>query len=348
MCYFNYKAYKRLKGLMFILKFIIPLSVIAILISYAFLPQSYQYKKPELVKIMRGNSLKDITYKLYSKKLIKNPYLFYFIGFITGYSRYIETGTYYVSIDESPASVYRKFVNGRVATARIVIPPGLNIFRIAAILARKKVTGEHQFLTECFDQKFLLSIKIDKKSVEGFLYPNTYIFKINSDPETVIEEMVNEFNLKTKNLKLNYRTLIIASMIIKEANGNYEHGMRLISSVIHNRLRINMPLDIDSTSIYAQNLSLYKKYLQAGYKLHNKFKLGMNPAYLKSKSPYNTYLHYGLPLTPIANPNITAIKAAIHPAKTRYFYYISTKNGRTIFAETLREQNKNIDQYLKP
>ncbi len=347
MCYFNYKTYKHLQRFFFVVKLIIPLSIIAVVVLYAFLPQSYQYKKPELMKIARGNSLKEITFKLYDKNLIKNPYLFYFIGFITGYSRYIETGTYYVSIDESPASIYRKFVNGRVATAKIVIPPGLSIFRIAEILAKNKITSERQFLAECFDQKFLLSIKIDKKSVEGFLYPDTYMFKVDSNPKNIIEEMVNEFDLKTKNLKLTYNNLVIASMIIKEANGNYKDGMKLISSVIHNRLRINMPLDIDSTSIYARNLLVYKKYLPMMYKSRYKFKFAMNPAYLKSKSPYNTYLNYGLPLTPIANPNIVAIKAAIHPAKTRYFYYIATKSGRTIFAQTLREQNKNISKYLK-
>ena len=344
MCYFNYPAHKRFKKIALILEFIIPLTIIAFIASYAFLPQSYRYRKPELITITRGNSLKEITYKLYDKKLINNPYLFYFMGFISGYSRYIEAGTYYVSASESPASIYHKFVNGDVASAKVTIPPGLNIFQIAEILAKKKITGQKQFLKECFDKRFLLSLKIDEKSAEGFLYPDTYIFKIHSNPQNIIKEMLNEFNLKTKNLKLNYDDLIIASMIIKEANGNYKNGMRLISSVIHNRLKINMPLDIDSTSIYGKNLLSYKKY-----KKEDKFKidLNMNLSYLKIKSPYNTYLNYGLPPTPIANPNIRAIKAAIDPAKTRYLYYMSTKSGKTIFAETLINQNENINKYLR-
>ena len=174
MCYFvGYPAHKRFKKIALILEFIIPLTIIAFIASYAFLPQSYRYKKPELITITRGNSLKEITYKLYDKKLINNPYLFYFIGFISGYSRYIEAGTYYVSASESPASIYHKFVNGNVASAKITIPPGLNIFQIAEILAKKKITGRKRFLKECFDKRFLLSLKINKKTAEGFLYPDT-------------------------------------------------------------------------------------------------------------------------------------------------------------------------------
>ncbi len=346
MCYFvDYKTRKWLKRIALILKFFIPLSIIAYLALYTFFPQSYHYKKPELVTITRGDSLKEVTYKLYNKKLINNPYLFYFIGFISGYSRYIEAGTYYVSANESLASIYHEFVNGRVATAKITIPPGSNIFQIAKILAKNKITGDQSFLTECFDKKFLLSLKIDKKNAEGFLYPNTYIFKIHSNPKNIIEKMVNEFNLKTKNLKIDYNDLIIASMIIKEADGNHKNSMRLISSVIHNRLKINMPLDIDSTSIYGKNLLSYKKYIKKKDKFQIDF--NMNPAYLKIKSPYNTYLNYGLPPTAIANPNIRAIKAAVDPAKTQYLYYISTKLGKTIFAKTLKKQNENIGRYLK-
>ena len=73
----------------------------------------------------------------------------------------------------------------------------------------------------------------------------------------------------------------------------------------------------------------------------------MKRAYLKIKSPYNTYLNYGLPPTPIANSDIRAIKAAIDPAKTRYLYYISTKSGKIIFAKTLNKQNENIGRYFK-
>jgi UPF0755 protein len=90
---------------------------------------------------------------------------------------------------------------------------------------------------------------------------------------------------------------------------------------------------------------MYKNYLRDG-NAYNVI-LNMKPRYLKIKSAYNTYLHYGLPPTPIANPDIEAIEAAMHPAKTKYLYYISTKTGKTIFSDNLSGQIKHIDKYLK-
>ena len=345
MCYFDYKLYKRVKKITFILEIVIPAIIIGYLFLYAFTPQSFVKKKQQIITIQNGNSLKQIVFKLYDKKLVNNPYLFYFIGFISGYSRYIQAGTYYVSINQSPASIYHEFVNGRVATVKVSIPPGLNIFDIASILSKDKITNKTLFLEKCFDEKFLLSLKIDAKSAEGFLYPDTYIFKINSKPKNIIKEMVKEFYIKTKSLNPDYKDLIISSLIIKEANENNKNSMELISSVIHNRIKIDMPLDIDSTSIYSLNLIMYKNYLKTGDKY--KSVLHMKPEYLKIKSPYNTYLNYGLPPTPIANPDIEAIKAAMHPSKTRYLYYISTKTGKTAFSDNLAGQIKNIDKYLK-
>jgi UPF0755 protein len=345
MCYFDYRLYKRVKKITFILEIAIPAVIIGYLFLYAFTPQSFTYKKPQLITISKGSSLKEIVYKLYAQKLVNSPYLFYFIGFISGYSRYIQAGTYYVSINRSPASIYYEFVNGRVARAKVVIPPGLNIFDIAQVLSKDKITAKKLFLKKCFDRKFLLSIKIDAKNAEGFLYPDTYVFKINSKPQNIIKRMAGEFFIKTKNMKPTYKDLIIASLIIKEADENDKNSTGFISSVIHNRLRINMPLDIDSSSIYALNLTMYKNYLKTGYRYKPVFH--MKQIYLKVKSPYNTYMNYGLPPTPIANPDIKAIKAAMHPAKTKYLYYISTKKGETIFSDSLAGQVKNIDKYLK-
>lgn len=345
MCYFDYSLYKRIRKITLVLKIAVPAAIIAYILLFTFTPQSIIFKKSELITIKHGSSLKEIVYKLYNKKLINNPYLFYFIGFISGYSRYIEAGTYYVSVNQSPASIYYEFVNGKIAVTRVTVPPGLNIFQIAKILSKNKVTNRDKFLKECFDRKFLLSLKIDKKSVEGFLYPDTYVFKINSNPRSIIVKMVQEFNEKTKELKPVYNDLITASMIIKEADGSQKNSMKLISSVIHNRLKINMPLDIDSTSIYALNLLMYKGHIATGGKFEVKSQ--MEPQYLKIKSAYNTYLNYGLPPTPIANPNIAAIKAALNPPKTRYLYYISSRTGKTIFSDSLNRQIKNIDKYLK-
>ncbi|MHB1680064.1 MAG: endolytic transglycosylase MltG [bacterium] len=380
MCYFDYQTFKKIKKIKKSFIYFIPLFLILYILFYAFTPQSYLKKPAVLFRIKRGYSLKAISFKLYKKHLVPNPYLFYFIGFITGYSRYIESGTYYVSLNESPASIYYKFVNGKIATAKITVVPGMNIFQIAILLNKRHIVKAIKFIRASFNKDILLSIGIDKKSAEGYLYPNTYIFKINSTPKSILKKMFNEFKLKTKNLKISYKNLIIASLIIKETNGKKD--MKTVSSVFHNRLDINMPLESDPTNIYAKDLSIFKKYTSnARYKNNKKIKYdgqknnikltyinninnsvkkniktknfylnfpaSMNPSYLKIKSKYNTYKNYGLPPSPIANPNIAAIKAAIHPLKTNYLYFIATKKGKTIFAKSLNTQNNNINKYLK-
>ncbi len=368
MCYFNYQTSKKINKIKKNFIYFVPLFLILYLLFYAFTPQSYIKNQTALFRIKKGYSLKMVSFKLYSRHIVSNPYLFYFIGFITGYSRYIESGTYYVSLNESPASIYYKFVNGKIATAKITVVPGMNIFQIAMLLNRKHIVKEFKFIKASFNENVLLSIGIDKKSAEGYLYPDTYIFKINSTPKNILKKMFNEFKLKTKNLKISYKDLIIASLIIKETNGGKD--MKTVSSVFHNRLDMNMPLESDPTNIYAEDLNIFKNYEKNFNKYlnrtelnnkNNKYSKGtkkkpagfikfcyrMNVKYIKTKSPYNTYLNYGLPPAPIANPNIAAIMAAMHPLKTNYLYFIATKKGKTIFAKSLSIQNNNINRYLK-
>lgn len=358
MCYLNYRAFTKIKKAAFILEITIPVLIISFLLFYAFSPQSYVVNSTALITVNKGDSLKNITFKLYRKKAVKNPYLFYFIGFISGYSRYIEAGTYFVSSGQSPASIYHELVNGNIATVRVTIPPGLNMFQVSRLLANKNIVKQKDFLKECLDKKFLLSLSIDKGTVEGYLYPDTYSFKVHSSARVVIEKMVYEFNSRIRKLEknypglkskngLSYKSLIVASMITKEANGNIPGDMKMVSSVIHNRLKKKMPLDIDSTSIYAVNLNYYKEMVKAKRPSNLNLAETMKVSYLKFKSPYNTYMNYGLPPAPIANPGIKAIVAALRPAASDYLYYISTRNGRVIFAKTLAAQNNNIRKFMK-
>ncbi len=362
MCYFvNYQTYKNIKRIIFFLELIIPAAALLFLTAYSFLPQTFRKEKAVLFSIKPKETLIQIVQGLSSRGAIRNPYLFYIVGFISGYSRYIEAGTYFVSLNESPAELYHKFASGDVATASVTIPPGLNIFQIARVLSKNRVTGGRQFLSECFNRKFLLSIGASGQSAEGFLYPDTYTFKIYSKPDEVIKKMVGEFmfKIKTLNIKnpiIGYKYLIIASMIIKEANGNIPGNMKMISSVIYNRIKRGMPLDIDSTSIYAHYLIKYRA--GGGADPYNnstsphqgskvKAVKKMKAYYLRLKGPYNTYLNYGLPPTPISNPDLRAIKAAMNPSDSSYLYYISTSTGQIIFSRTLESQNYNIAKFLK-
>jgi len=125
-----------------------------------------------------------------------------------------------------------------------------------------------------------------------------------------------------------YEVLIIASMIQAEAATG--HDQPLIASVIYNRLRLGMPLQLDATTRYATGN--YSKPL--------------TQSQLNSRSPYNTRIHKGLPPTPISNPGVRSISAALHPAKTDYLYYVYAGNGRHHFSRTLEEQKAAEQRYL--
>ena len=184
---------------------------------------------------------------------------------------------------------------------------------------------------------FLKGLPNDKHKLDGFLFPATYSFQKDTTSKAIISKMLDtfEFNMKhnkdyiTKN-NLNIRNVVIeASLVEKEAGKDVDRTK--IASVIQNRLKIKMPLQIDATIIYI---------IGDKKKLYNKD--------LAVKSPYNTYLNKGLPPSPICNPGTKSINAAVHPAKTNYiFYVLDSKTNEHVFAKTYAEHIKNVAKYIK-
>ncbi|MEK7565768.1 MAG: endolytic transglycosylase MltG [Patescibacteria group bacterium] len=174
-----------------------------------------------------------------------------------------------------------------------------------------------------------LKMSGDWKKDEGKLFPDTYLIPKNATASDIRKIMLANYERKTTDLQMTDQVLIIASLIEREART--EEDRPLVASVIYNRLEANMALDIDATVQYA--LGSWKKDLT----LED----------LKIKSPYNTYLNSGLPPGPISNPGLSAITAALNPAKTDYYFYISDKTGKMHFSQTLSEHNANVIKYLQ-
>lgn len=180
---------------------------------------------------------------------------------------------------------------------------------------------------------FLVKYKPAGKSLEGLLYPDTYEFEYDTTALEVISAQIKQFIAKTKVLELDanfYQDLVLASIIEKESFTNDERP--LIASVFANRLKINMPLQSDATVNYATGNSNPRPTFQE----------------LATDSPYNTYKVTGLPPTPISNPRMESISAAINPASSKYYYFIHEQDGtgQVHFAETYAEHNENIRKYL--
>ncbi|HUY69724.1 MAG TPA: endolytic transglycosylase MltG [Candidatus Tyrphobacter sp.] len=170
------------------------------------------------------------------------------------------------------------------------------------------------------------------QSEEGYLFPDTYQFYAPSTIAAVEKKFEANFKNKTaavipKNEDIK-KTLIIASLIEKEAATGKDQG--LVSGIIEKRLQAGIPLQIDSTICYIKPAPC----------------LPIRSADLRIDSPYNTYEHKGLPLGPIDNPGLASIEAALNPQSSPYWYYLSNRAGKVVYARTLDEQERNVVKYL--
>jgi len=187
------------------------------------------------------------------------------------------------------------------------------------------------FVKSCFDTSLIHRLGFDSKSLEGYLFPDTYKLFWKMEPEKVIEMMVQELRevlddtllsqFRSSNLNL-YEVIILASLVESEAKIDKERT--LISAVYHNRLKIGMPLQCDPTVIYA--LGGLERLLTLKD--------------LEFDSPYNTYKYAGLPPGPINNPGKASILSAFFPANVKYLYFVAKGDGSHIFSVDLEEHNR--------
>ena len=219
---------------------------------------------------------------------------------------------------------------------KLTIPEGLTITEIAGRIEKAGYCSRQAFIELCNDPQVVASFHIKGKSLEGFLYPDTYFFPGQTDCRTVAEAMVDRFKTvfteewrnRAKALGMNvYEVVTLASIIEKETGDASERPV--IASVFHNRLKKKMRLESDPTVIY-------------GIK---NFDGNIRRIHLRTVTPYNTYQIKGLPAGPIANPGALAIKAALYPAETDYLFFVSKKDTTHYFSKTIKEHNRAVRKY---
>lgn len=246
---------------------------------------------------------------------------------------------YYKFINKNIKSVLNDLKNGNTLKTKVTIPEGFNIYQIASTLEKSKIISYYDFINAVTNNKIIVKITGKSyKTLEGFLYPETYFFQYDETPINIIEAMYKEFTNKlpinfTEKVNENgltfYEGLILASIIQKETYIDAEYP--LIASVFYNRLNRHMPLQSDPTVIYG---------------IFQKFNGNLQKKHLKDKNnPYNTYIYKGLPPTPICNPSINALKAVMYPAKTDYLYFVADKNGKHHFSKTYSEHRRKVYKY---
>ncbi len=216
------------------------------------------------------------------------------------------------------------------------MPEGFNLQEIAARLAKTGIASNEDFLLLCYDDSFIKTLGVDAKSLEGYLFPETYTYISSTTARQLLRAMVEQLEnnispallAQAESLGMNrHQLLTLASIIQKEAGNTME--MPLISAVFHNRLKRGIALQADPTVIY-------------GIK---DFDGNLTRKHLVTPTPYNTYRKRGLPPGPIASPGQLALHAAANPADSKDLYFVAKGDGTHEFNATLKAHNRAVRRY---
>lgn len=300
-----------------------------------FYPQAIPNKNYQLV-ISKGDNLHKVARKLSKASLIDYPRLFIIVSRLTGKDTKVTAGMYILAKPMSMFDIIQRITNGKPDEIGITILEGWNFKQVRNVLYSE---SQILHLTESMsDQQIRERLKIDAPSMEGLIYPATYFIAPN---QSDLEIMQNGYKMlqdkigdvwsqrnQQSQVKTSYELLTLASLIQKETNDNDD--MVLISTVFNNRLKIGMRLQDDPAVFYG---------------LNNKPRI--TRADFAIDTPYNTYLHSGLPPTPICMPSLTALKAAAMPKlESNVLYFVAIGKGKTKFSSTYQEHSKAVNQYL--
>lgn len=287
-------------------------------------PVNSQDTSEKVFVVERGSGVRAIANDLKEQGLIRDPIAFFILTKKEGSDTKIQAGDYKLSSSMNLSQILDELTHGTI-DVWVTIPEGMRAQEVADILQKEIPSYEDSWRERLVKE-------------EGYLFPDTYLIPKETDIETVVSIFRTNFDNKIREANLTNNPLLSdivtkASLIEREAITDEEKPM--IASVIANRLRQGMALDIDATLQYAKG------------KVGNKWWTVPTAADKNINSPYNTYRNPGLPPGPIGNPGIEAIKAAANPASSGYFFYIHDNTGKAHFARTLEEHNANISKYLR-
>jgi UPF0755 protein len=287
-----------------------------------------------------GYSTRRIAAELKSAGVIRSADAFVLWHYLR-HQRSLKAGEYLFEKSASSIEVHRRLGHGDVYFHTVVIPEGFNMFDIAQAIQNAGLGASAEFLKVATTNTSLIAdLAPAAKSLEGYLFPNTYEFSRMLTMEEMAAAMVKQFRQVAKEIGLTaegnangvQQTVTLASIIEKETAAPEERP--LVASVYLNRMAQHGALQADPSVIYAELLA-------------GTYSGALHHADMQFDSAYNTYTHPGLPPGPIGNPGKTSLAAAMHPAATDYFYFVSNGNGHHRFAHSLEEHNKNVAAYRK-
>ena len=302
--------------------------VLIFLLYFVTLSAPLDFPSGTLVKIQKGKSTVDVAQDLQQRHIVRSALVLVALTKVYGGHKAVIAGEYFFPGQQSVFTIARRLASGdyELTPVRVTIPEGANAREIQALLQQK---------IPDFDADSFLKTAQPK---EGYLFPDTYFFLPGVDPQLVVYALLENF--KNKMLSPNAQQALVAfnkplveiitmaSLLEKEAP--YTKDRKIIAGILWHRIAVGMPLQVDAVFPYIIGVN----------------SLQLTQKQLKTDSPYNTYLHKGLPPGPIANPGMDALLAAMTPTKTNYVFSLSALHGNFHYCVTYACHLANQRKYL--
>ncbi len=305
----------------------------------------YGPRSETFVDIPAGTNTTGMASRLKHGGVIRSAFAFALYRKLHGGT--LRAGEYRFDHPVALTDVYARIARGDVYTLEVVVPEGFNLFDIAGAVQAAGLGSSTAFLAAAHrDTRLIADLNPHAASLEGYLFPDTYRFSRHTTPDAIAAAMVKRFRRQAAQIGLLAppgslgdrslydlpRTVLVASLVEKEVRVDTERP--LVAGVFENRLRLGMPLATDPTVIYAALLE-------------DRWRGTIYQSDLTSTNPYNTYRRAGLPPGPICNPGVAALKAAMSPAHTDYFYFVADAQGHSRFSVSLKEHEQQVAAYRK-
>lgn len=308
--------------------------IAAALAAYTiFWPVTWAGPKKKVVEVRQGEAARVVAAHLREAGVIRSAQAFRRLARLSGADKKIKVGAYSFSSGISLIGVLKYMVSPKAGVITLAVPEGASSLKIAGFAQSALGVDSAYFVALCKSRGFIRSLGVNGLSLEGYLFPSSYEFYWDVPAEEVIRRMYAGFQsaweevtasvADSQTIDIN-KAVTMASLI--EAETGVDSERALISQVFHRRLKLGYPLQCDPTVIYALGEA----------------RRALSRDDLKISSPYNTYVHTGLPPGPICNPGKAAMAAALAPAKTKYLYFVANGDGGHIFSETLEQHNQAI------
>lgn len=291
----------------------------------------------KFVLLRPGWSARHIAQTLQHEGIIRSATAFLVVHYAMGKGT-LKAGEYKFDVPANTLQVRDRILRGDVFARAVVVPEGYNLYDIATVVEQAGLGPAADFIAVAnHDVALLRDIDPQAKSLEGYLFPDTYQFTRIDSAHDIAAAMVHRFRQTAQKIGLLgnpdiHRIVAMASIVEKETAVPKERP--LVASVYYNRLDNNMLLGADPTVIYAALLA-------------GRYRGTIYQSDLQFESPYNTYKYPGLPPGPIANPGAGSLEAAMHPAKSGFLYFVSDNNGHHRFAQSAAEHDRNVAAYRR-